>query len=676
MFDVVKYRPGPMPFNFLLQELIKKTSPKTIDAIFSRLEKESVHYLMTIEWPFLGESPIYNAAKRKENFLGWAPIDITKTIDPNTVAIIKYLDHSMLHTMLKGSINMDGLLRTLITLKAVAPLNWNIDKTIKKIKADFAKDQIQLGEQTRMLDACADNPPLLNEMIKKTLLADERLGLSIKALYSLNTDNLMSYLAQDPSIDISNLLQQKAYSSVVDWQYHNRFEERLKNAHKTLQTVIASSLQALQVLSHNYLPGPLTQLVFYYMAVGTHIEEENGALLMVENQSIINRVNYEIDKSSHEASLYAKAYYELSHYFQHAPQVSFKHDDAAIVLSYLAPYACIFNKTMQQVEKTKHLLTKPVPVPQKSFLDNISSFFITTPKPTVRQSNGFLGVEAAQRAITHFVERENNFLEEKPENSKSPRKTFLGLKHHYQARDNEPMVLQIKTLEKALEVAKKKHTTEALVSVVQAFDSKKGEIAPWFVTKTMATKKLYLSHKLKAEARQFGFECRDVKADGNCFFHAVTDQLSMQGLSALGASPEALRASAIDHIINHLEDYQNFLDQHDGDMDQFIAQNVEQGTWADHLIISALSRALNITMVIIRSDGVAPTICEHPQAIATLYLGHEVGQHYQSLVENTALAKTKFLPIGGVAAMGVATINMADMAAGDNVEPTLRIKLG
>ena len=52
---------------------------------------------------------------------------------------------------------------------------------------------------------------------------------------------------------------------------------------------------------------------------------------------------------------------------------------------------------------------------------------------------------------------------------------------------------------------------------------------------------------------------------------------------------------------------------------------------ADHVAIIALSRILNITIVIIRSDGAEPNIFKRPNSKGIAYLGFEEELHYGSL---------------------------------------------
>ena len=71
---------------------------------------------------------------------------------------------------------------------------------------------------------------------------------------------------------------------------------------------------------------------------------------------------------------------------------------------------------------------------------------------------------------------------------------------------------------------------------------------------------------------------------------------------------------------------------------QMIYNNIESGSWANmnEILPIALSRAMNISLVIIRSDGAIPNIYRRPQNLnendrPIIYIGNEVDWHFQSL---------------------------------------------
>ncbi len=137
-----------------------------------------------------------------------------------------------------------------------------------------------------------------------------------------------------------------------------------------------------------------------------------------------------------------------------------------------------------------------------------------------------------------------------------------------------------------------------------------------------------LAAQLKNEAERFGFRCINVLGDGNCFLRSIEEQL--------GIPYRQLLAAVVDHIINNLELYHDSITE---DINTFIEKLSCGGQWADHVFIQAASRALNINIVIIRSDGQEPTILRRENASTTVYLGYEVGLHYQSLVRDETIGQ-------------------------------------
>ena len=137
--------------------------------------------------------------------------------------------------------------------------------------------------------------------------------------------------------------------------------------------------------------------------------------------------------------------------------------------------------------------------------------------------------------------------------------------------------------------------------------------------------------QFNAVAAASGFSLHDVPGDGNCFFHALLHQLQMRcpELPALaddlGYDHKALRARATEALLAR-DDLHDFIDNPDA----LLAKVSADREWADDFVISTLARALRITIVLINSDGNQPTIIAGGED-ATVYLGYQVGIHFQSL---------------------------------------------
>jgi hypothetical protein len=120
------------------------------------------------------------------------------------------------------------------------------------------------------------------------------------------------------------------------------------------------------------------------------------------------------------------------------------------------------------------------------------------------------------------------------------------------------------------------------------------------------------------------FLVHDVPGDGNCFFHAVIDQLTRIG-QLNGANAATLRQRAIDHMLTHWEHYAPFC----AGADAYIDQMVQDGEWSDHPIIQATAELLNINIDIHHDNGEHSNI--GVDSAHTITLGYYVDAHYVSL---------------------------------------------
>lgn len=513
----------------------------------------------------------------------------------------------------------------------------------EEIKQENSSQLKCFNEQFKFLESCASNPPVLNAIVAKMLMDDERITIPIKALYSLNTDNLVGYLAQNPNITVDVKQIEHAYSALFDWQYRQKFENRFKKANDILHKIINFSQAAYHELKYVHLPGDLARIAFSYLPIGIYdVDVSNESQNMEqENKAIGNRVDCEITKIEYADDVLESTatYPQLLQCFPRETNFYYSQDEAAIVLSYLVKYPRIVDIALanNEFEKNNPIVTESTQ--SESIFGTIGSFFGKKflPNPSLKPMGSLKNIEKAQQAINNYLVSENKLLEEKQENRLPKPRTLLQLKAFYQDKRNEKRLSYIKTLEVNLKQANAIYKQECLKIILNNFSSHSTNKAFW-----KGIKKNYQGQSLHQEAKQFGFECRTTPDNGDCFFHAVADQLALQGLSHLGFTPPKLHALVIDFILSHLEDYKNFLDEHDAEINEFIEQNTALGTWLDHLIISALSLSLNVNLVILNSNA-SPTICKRSQSIATLYLGHEVGQHYRSLIENKLILRTKQL---------------------------------
>lgn len=139
--------------------------------------------------------------------------------------------------------------------------------------------------------------------------------------------------------------------------------------------------------------------------------------------------------------------------------------------------------------------------------------------------------------------------------------------------------------------------------------------------------------KLNGLIRPMGFRLQNVLGNGRCFFYAVLHQLQNGNLHNQYSNwnEEKLRMSAVQYIVDHQNEFEEFIP--DG-VNSFLNGLIEGKRWADDVSITALSKALNINMIIINSDNSKPIVKEQSNAVGTVYLGYEVEWHYQSLIHD------------------------------------------
>lgn len=143
-----------------------------------------------------------------------------------------------------------------------------------------------------------------------------------------------------------------------------------------------------------------------------------------------------------------------------------------------------------------------------------------------------------------------------------------------------------------------------------------------------------------------GFEVAKIKADGNCYFSAVRDQLLRHEAQKAGVpSAHELRQAAVLYNSQHPpsdEEWAAFKIAHDEHAHQTFAQYCahmkKSGTWATELEVTAMSRVLGRPLYV-WSEGVFLTSPPHPpkpvvdmpQDMPALHVSYHAGNHYNSL---------------------------------------------
>lgn len=136
---------------------------------------------------------------------------------------------------------------------------------------------------------------------------------------------------------------------------------------------------------------------------------------------------------------------------------------------------------------------------------------------------------------------------------------------------------------------------------------------------------------LKDCAESYGYACEDVAGNGNCFYLAVASQLNkVLGLNFTKDDEKKLAYCLREYGCEHRNTYPDIYKMFSDNTYDYNKSN-RDGVWAEDVDITALGYALNVNFVFIRSDR-AVNIKKLSNAVCTLYMGYEVGRHYQSLI--------------------------------------------
>ncbi len=154
--------------------------------------------------------------------------------------------------------------------------------------------------------------------------------------------------------------------------------------------------------------------------------------------------------------------------------------------------------------------------------------------------------------------------------------------------------------------------------------------------KLSRSNQIMIELSLEDHARLWGFDCKETGAGGDCFFHALLDQLRRNAptLITVEATHLTLREMAFDYILEHIAEFSGAIA---GPVHNYILGNIGVGAWASHHEIYALANSLQLSLVIVRSDH-SITVFRHPHSQATVYLAFTPEIHYQSLVKNHELS--------------------------------------
>lgn len=132
--------------------------------------------------------------------------------------------------------------------------------------------------------------------------------------------------------------------------------------------------------------------------------------------------------------------------------------------------------------------------------------------------------------------------------------------------------------------------------------------------------------------RLYGIEIENVPGDGNCFYYAMANSLKSTGLTHTD-----LRQIAVKYIADNPEQYTDpqlqsaSCQRPQGQLNslaQYLSAHSQDKEYADQVILSALSRALKINIIVLSPDSGQPIIHKQANDSTTVFLYYHQN-HYQ-----------------------------------------------
>ena len=123
----------------------------------------------------------------------------------------------------------------------------------------------------------------------------------------------------------------------------------------------------------------------------------------------------------------------------------------------------------------------------------------------------------------------------------------------------------------------------------------------------------------------------NVPADGNCGFHAVVDQLSLQGVNV---DPKSLRSQAVSYLKCHPELVDDsFLIHNDyKNTNEYLSKQSEDGHWIDEMMLRAISSCIARDINIVHETGYTTILRQTDNnQNKPIYIGQIEESHYVSL---------------------------------------------
>ena len=132
--------------------------------------------------------------------------------------------------------------------------------------------------------------------------------------------------------------------------------------------------------------------------------------------------------------------------------------------------------------------------------------------------------------------------------------------------------------------------------------------------------------KFKKQLIRFGLQVKETKADGNCLFRALSDQL--RGTEDFHAE---FRANCAEYIEENKELYKFFMED-DETIEDYINWIRQPAKWGSQLEMNALAQIYSFNVVIHKVDGPGMAQEFFPWgSVPTLHISYHLGEHYNSV---------------------------------------------
>ena len=133
-------------------------------------------------------------------------------------------------------------------------------------------------------------------------------------------------------------------------------------------------------------------------------------------------------------------------------------------------------------------------------------------------------------------------------------------------------------------------------------------------------------YKFQEQLKQSNLAMQEVKADGNCLFRAIADQLDGNQ-----HNHDMYRQNIVEYIKQCEDDFAPFVED-DVDFETYVKNMKDDAEWGGQIELTACSRLYGVNIVIYHLD--APTYViknEVEKASDTIKLSYHDGEHYNSV---------------------------------------------